>query len=81
MSLCGLMNGPNMETEVVEVGSVDPELQDRYSYSEPDKVRVKHLDLEIDVLFEKRILKGIATLTLDRHFTGELILDTRDLTI
>jgi leukotriene-A4 hydrolase len=55
--------------------------RDSHSFSEPDLVRVKHLDLELQVLFERRILKGVAVLTLDDRFSGRLMLDTRDLTI
>jgi len=55
--------------------------RDIHSFSNPEQVRVKHLDLDYDVLFDKRILKGTATLTLDRQGASQLILDTRKLTI
>lgn len=57
------------------------ETYDAYSYSEPDRIRVKHLDLELEILFDQRILKGTATLILHERFVGDLVLDTRDLTI
>ena len=40
--------------------------RDVHSYANPEQVRVRHLDLEVDVLFEQRILRGTAILTLDR---------------
>jgi leukotriene A-4 hydrolase/aminopeptidase len=57
---------------------------DIHSYSKPDQVRVRHIDLDWDVMFDKKILKGTATLTVERASAGgnhPLILDTRDLKI
>ena len=56
--------------------------QDYHSYANPSAVRVRHVDLDWDVLFEQKILKGSATLTIERASQTEpLILDTRDLKI
>src|SRR5437899_7678996 len=58
--------------------------RDIHSFSNPEQIRVRHLDLDCDVLFEQKILKGQATLTVDRRVTsGEppLILDTQNLAI
>src|SRR5436190_2923336 len=56
--------------------------QDYHSYANPSAVRVRHVDLDWDVLFDQKILKGSATLTIDRIFQdAPLILDTRDLKI
>ena len=58
--------------------------RDIHSYSQPEKVRVKHLDLDCEVLFDKKILKGSATLSIEHAVDAgqaPLILDTRDLTI
>src|SRR5688500_11541556 len=56
--------------------------QDVHSYAKPSAVRVKHVDLDWDVLFDQKILKGTATLTVERTSpTDPLILDTRDLKI
>ena len=57
---------------------------DLHSYSQPGKVRVRHLDLECDVNFAKKILEGVATLTIEHALdagAAPLILDTRDLVI
>ncbi len=58
-------------------------LNDEHSYANKDEVVVKHLDLDLAVLFEKKQLKGYADLTVERLKEGvsELVLDTRDLTI
>ena len=57
--------------------------QDLHSYSNPEQIRVKHLDLTWDVSFNEKILKGTAVLELERRLAGNhpLILDTRDLKI
>jgi leukotriene A-4 hydrolase/aminopeptidase len=56
--------------------------QDYHSYANPSAVRVRHVDLDWDVLFDQKILKGSATLTVERiSQTEPLILDTRDLKI
>jgi leukotriene A-4 hydrolase/aminopeptidase len=60
----------------------EPAAQDFHSYANPSAVRVKHVDLDWDVLFDETILKGTATLTVQRISAHEpLILDTRDLKI
>jgi leukotriene A-4 hydrolase/aminopeptidase len=57
---------------------------DDHSYSNPDEIRVRHADLDWDVLFDRSILRGSAILTLYRPPRGRathLVLDTRDLDI
>lgn len=55
--------------------------RDEHSYSEPWKARIRHLDLDFDVLFDRKVLKGSATLTLDKPYSGPLVLDSRDLRV
>ena len=57
------------------------ESRDEHSYSDPSKVRVKHMDLDWDVLFDRRVLKGSATLTLEKPYSGPLVLDSRGLRV
>jgi len=62
--------------------SINVAAQDYHSYANPSAVRVRHVDLDWDVLFDQKILKGTATLTIERiSQTEPLILDTRDLKI
>jgi len=59
-------------------------VKDFHSYANPADVRVKHLDLAWDVLFDKKILKGTAVVTIARVSSdprAPLILDTRHLNI
>lgn len=59
-----------------------PAAKDFHSYSNPQAVRVRHLDLDWDVSFDKKILQGAAVLTIDRlNKQAPLILDTRHLNI
>lgn len=59
------------------------EARDVHSYANPEQVRVKHVDLNLDVLFDRKMLKGTSTLTIERRQNDakELKLDTRDLKI
>jgi aminopeptidase N len=57
--------------------------RDGHSYANPEEARVRHVDLDLDVRFERKILEGSATLTIDRIVPGaqRLRLDTRALDI
>lgn len=60
------------------------ESRDPHSFSQPERVSVRHIDLNLKALFDRRILKGTAVLEIRRHtgYANEpLVLDTRDLTI
>ena len=54
---------------------------DVHSWSQPDQIRVRHIDLDLDVHFDRKILGGSATLHFDGGSRPELVLDTRDLDI
>jgi leukotriene-A4 hydrolase len=54
---------------------------DIHSWSRPDEVRVRHLELDLNVDFEKKVLAGSVTLRFDPASHSELVLDTRDLVI
>jgi leukotriene-A4 hydrolase len=61
-------------------------VEDIHSFSNPKETVVRHIDLDWEVLFDKKILRGTATLTVERisplkSRLGYLILDTRDLMI
>ncbi len=60
------------------------ERRDYHSYSNPEQVKVRHVDLDWDVLFDQKILKGTALLSLERTGSDKnvpLILDTKSLNI
>jgi len=58
--------------------------RDFHSFANPEHVRVRHVDLDLQVDFDKRIIKGEATLRIERTSADrrqDLVLDTRGLTI
>lgn len=73
------VSGPRTATP-----SAGAETRDPHSYSNSHQVRVSHLDLDWDVLFDEKILRGSVVLTLERKptdGTAPLVLDTRGLKI
>lgn len=54
---------------------------DVHSCARPDLIRVRHLELEFDLRFDRKILDGAVTLRFDATEQPELALDTRDLVI
>ena len=54
---------------------------DTHSWSRPGSICVRHIELDLDVRFDRRVLEGSATLHLDRISGSELVLDTRGLAI
>jgi len=57
-------------------------MTDPHSFSKPEDAVVKHLALDLNVDFEKKILSGSATLTVElKNNSSKVILDTRDLNI
>ncbi len=57
--------------------------QDIHSYSNPEQIQVKHVELNLEVQFDRKALKGTSTLTIERkqNDANTLKLDTRDLKI
>ena len=54
---------------------------DVHTWSRPEQVLVRHLHLDLDVRFDRKVLEGSVRLDIERTAGDELILDTRDLTI
>lgn len=56
---------------------------DYHSFSNPDEIKVTHIDLDLTADFTQKSLIGSATLTFERVKEGatELIVDTRDITV
>jgi leukotriene-A4 hydrolase len=58
--------------------------RDTHSFATPEHVRVRHIDLELNVDFDSRVIRGTATLRVERTSKDTkkpLVLDTRGLTI
>ncbi len=60
----------------------DGGFQDAHSFANTDSVHIRHMDLTLNVDFEKRTLSGVVSLKIDNFKKARtLILDTRDLEI
>jgi len=58
------------------------QLPDPHSFSNPDKAVAKHLDLNLKVNFDQKILSGYARWTISaKEKAGSIVFDTRDLDI
>src|SRR5687767_8954022 len=57
--------------------------RDYHSFSNPDQLKVEHVNLALEVDFDKRTLEGAADLKVRRldSKARTLVLDTRELTI
>ncbi|WP_024769773.1 hydrolase/aminopeptidase [Aquimarina macrocephali] len=55
--------------------------EEPHSFAQPNKAAIKHLDLDIDVDFEKEIIKGSATYQIENNNASEIILDVKFLEI
>jgi aminopeptidase N len=68
-----------------EVRQGQGDRRDRHSFGNPDQVRVTHVDLDLAVDFDRKELKGTATLSVERPDgapkKAPLVLDTRALAI
>ena len=57
-------------------------IEDPHSYSRPWEIAVRHLELDLEVDFENRVLNGTAALHLDHRSTAsQLVLDSQGLEI
>ncbi|HEX2524344.1 MAG TPA: M1 family aminopeptidase/hydrolase, partial [Terriglobia bacterium] len=58
--------------------------RDPHSYANPEQIKVRHVELDLQVSFERKTLEGNATLTVERvagSGDAALVLDTQDLQI
>src|SRR6204780_3919346 len=56
---------------------------DIHSYANPELVRVRHLNLDLKVIFEQQSIQGTAVLSIEQygHDAKQLILDSKALQI
>ncbi len=77
---CDRSAAPSPSSPTDTAGPESPR-RDNHSFANPDEVVVRHLELDWDVRFDRRVLDGTATLHIERvaEGAGRLRLDTRDL--
>jgi len=76
----GVETAPAAETNVAtRIVAKD----DKFTYANYDEIQITHLDLNLDVNFDEKVLDGVATIEFERLKTDvdTLVLDTKDLTI
>ncbi len=90
LTACNNPSTEGSETQVVKVEKDNKKTaprmivkDDKFTYSNYDEVQITHLDLNLDVNFEDKVLEGIATIDFDRikDNANYLVLDSKDLTI
>lgn len=69
------------EKEVIVIKESAIYVEEPHSYARPNKAVIKHLDLEIDVDFENKIISGSATYDIENNDGNEIIFDTKFLVI
>lgn len=72
------------QIETQKVSAAQTFVEDVHSYSNPQQVRVRHIDLDWNVLFDQKVLRGTADLHIERAANARnapLVLDTRGLKI
>jgi aminopeptidase N len=84
LSACN--NTTTVESEPAVEAKITPRIvskDDKFTYANYDEVQITHLDLNLDVNFDEKVLDGVATIEFERLKEGvdTLILDTKDLTI
>ncbi|HKL39537.1 MAG TPA: hypothetical protein VJ894_02610, partial [Cryomorphaceae bacterium] len=55
--------------------------EDTHSFSEPNQIAATHLDIDLSVSFEDRILAGTVVYDLERNEDGDLYLDADGLNV
>ncbi|MEZ5347222.1 MAG: M1 family metallopeptidase [Pyrinomonadaceae bacterium] len=81
---CKTGDMPNNKSETNTPENSGSLAKDHHSYANPEAVRVTNVDLDWDVLFDEKMIKGTAVLSFERgkdSGKAPLILDTRDLKI
>ncbi|MFT5573575.1 MAG: leukotriene-A4 hydrolase [Cryomorphaceae bacterium] len=65
-----------------EIAEIDVD-KDYHSQSNPEEISIKHLVLDLNIDFERKVMQGTAELELVRHNqnANQLVLDTSELTI
>ncbi|MDQ4120726.1 MAG: M1 family metallopeptidase [Acidobacteriota bacterium] len=85
LNLANICNAQKLTSnDVRKSPAMQQVVEDVHSYSNPQMVRVNHIDLDWNVLFDQKVLQGTATLSFARTPNSKnapLILDTRDLNV
>jgi len=50
--------------------TMDNARRDIHSFSNPEQIRVRNLDLDCDVAFDRKVINGTATLSVERRVSS-----------
>ncbi|MBP6649968.1 MAG: M1 family metallopeptidase [Bacteroidia bacterium] len=79
LAACQNNKSNTMQTETTTTPVL---VKDPHTFARPEEAVIKHLELDLTVNFEKKILTGTARIQFERKGdASQIILDTRDLTI
>jgi aminopeptidase N len=89
LGLCGLLlttascqRSSNKFTDKTNTPTQSVKMSDIHSYAKPQEAVVKHISLDLDIVFSAKVLNGTATLTIEAQSDAKkLWLDTKDLVI
>jgi aminopeptidase N len=78
-----LMNSCSKHSDAKSSPPAQPVARDVHSYGNPDEARVRHVSLDLDVVFSERTIQGTAVLTIERVAPAarHLVLDSKALQI
>ena len=71
----------NCQSDKKEKISKATYVEETHSYAQPNTSVIKHLDLNIDVNFNKKIIEGTATYRIENNNASEIVLDSKFLEI
>lgn len=75
---CLLFSCGNPEKETKKIPTY---ATDTHSYAKPNEAVAKHLQLDIDVNFDQKLISGTATYTIENYAGTEIIFDAKNLII
>ncbi|NNE26328.1 MAG: M1 family metallopeptidase [Saprospiraceae bacterium] len=79
--LCSMCTSEKAPSNPIFIKYQNPDRKDHHSFSEPDKAIVTHLDLNVEVDFDKREISGVAQYDILSNDADRIVFDTRDLQI
>ena len=72
---------PSTDKKVEKMNAEVNPRNDTHSYAQPEAAKTKHLNLNLEADFDKKILKGFASFDIENNQSDKIIFDVRDLNI
>ncbi|GAB4332387.1 MAG: M1 family metallopeptidase [Flammeovirgaceae bacterium] len=78
---CNFTESSKKEENLRENNPIMTLTKDKHSFARPDEAQMTHLELDLEVDFTEKILKGIAHISIKNNHSKKLLIDTQDLII